>query len=180
MKTIFKVALIAALICSYSCDKDTEAHSVQELSAVDAKGGKDVPRPISITLQGADNQSGIGGTFTGKMKHLGKINGTVAPGDFVDQGGGVFTFDTLPGENDVINAANGDQLFSRGSLTFQFISATEATYSGTITFIGGTGRFVGASGSMQINDGFLEVIGINDLGGPLSIFSHTGNGTIIY
>ena len=112
------------------------------------------------------------------MTHLGKIHGTVAPGTFEDAGNGTYIFTSL--SDDIIVAANGDKLFSRGLLVFVFNSQTAATYTGTITFKGGTGRFEGATGSMQINNGVYEIIGLNDLGGPMGIVSHNGVGTITY
>lgn len=181
MGTIFTIMMATSLLLAISCSKDSATDLAQEnLTATNAKGGKAVTRPISITLSGADDQDGVGGTITGKMAHLGKIYGTVAPGDFVDNGNGTFSFDTIAGLNDVIFAANGDELYSTGSFTFVFISQTEATYSGTITFNGGTGRFADASGSMEINDGFYVITGLSDISTPIGEFSHTGHGSIKY
>ncbi|WP_297764971.1 hypothetical protein [uncultured Muriicola sp.] len=199
MKTIFKLVLMAVLVLTYSCDKETAGDPADELTAVELKGGKDVERPISITLAGADDPDGGLATYTGKMKHLGKIYGTVAPSNFIPDADipGVFNLstigqcgdlqipellDVIPELLDVINAANGDQIFSRGEFTFVFVSDTSATYSGTIYFCGGTGRFEGASGFMEIADGVYNITGPSKFDPEVFVgeFSHTGNGMITY
>lgn len=181
MGTIFTVMMATSLLLAISCSKDGVTDLTQEnLTATSAKGGKAVTRPISITLSGADDQDGVGGTFTGKMAHLGKIYGTVAPGDFLPIGVNTFSFDTQAGLLDVIFAANGDELYSTGSLTFVQISESEFTYSGTITFHGGTGRFADASGYMEINDGVYVITGFSDISTFIGEFSHTGHGSITY
>ncbi|WP_162431070.1 hypothetical protein [Christiangramia aestuarii] len=162
-----------------SCSPESTADPAQKnLTTFDLTGGKDVTRPISIVLEGMDNRDGSGGTTSGEMTHLGKFHGTVAPGSFEDAGNGSFIFTSL--SDDTTVAANGDVLFSRSLLVFVFISQTQATYSGTITFVGGTGRFEGATGSMQIDNGVYNIIGIDDLGGPMGEYSHKGAGTITY
>ena len=186
MKTIIKLALVAVIFITYSCDKESATLS-DELTPVALKGGVAVERPVSISLSGMSDPDGGLDTYTGKMTHLGKIYGTVGranfgphptiPGAFLNSTIGQCDAEEPELVLDVINAANGDKVFSRGELIFVPTNAefTEATYSGVITFCGGTGRFEGASGSMQIADGvfFITADGIGK-------FSHTGNGSIIY
>jgi len=192
MKTIIKLALVAVIFITYSCDKESIALS-DELSSVALKGGKDVKRPISITLHGMDDPDGGLATYTGKMSHLGKIFGTVAPSNFVPDEDIPGTFhlstigkcgdDTQPEILDVIVAANGDKIFSRGELIFVFNQEfTAATYSGIITFCDGTGRFEGAKGTMSIEDGVYQITGPSNYDPEVFIgeFSHTGNGSITY
>lgn len=181
MKKLLKLMLVAIILIAISCSQEAIIEtSPENLNNEVLKRGKDVPRPVSIVLEGIDDQDGVGGTFTARMTHLGKVEGTVAPGTFLPNDDGTFTFETLEGEVDVISAPNGDKLYSRGLLTFIFDSESTATYTGTITFVDGTGRFVGASGSMNIENGVLEFIGLNDLGGPRAKYSHNGHGTITY
>lgn len=191
MKTIIKLALVAVIFITYSCDKESAALS-DELSSIALKGGGDVERPISITLSGMDDPEGGLATMTGKMTHLGKIFGTVGPSNFVPDEGIPGTFylstigqcgdDTQPEILDVIVAANGDKIFSRGELTFVFVSESTATYSGTIYFCDGTGRFEGATGTMSIEDGVYQITGESNTTPkvPIGVFSHTGNGSITY
>ena len=182
MKSILKLILLTTCIVSVvSCSTESISDlSEGDLTSVELKSGKKVERPISIVLEGIDDLDGIGGTFSGRMTHLGKIHGTVGDGTFLPNPDEVGTFIFTSTEDDVVIAANGDQLFSRSSLIFVPTSANSFTYTGTISFIGGTGRFEGATGSMQIDNGVYTLIGPNDVGGFQGTYSHTGTGTIIY
>jgi hypothetical protein len=117
------------------------------------------------------------------MTHLGKIYGTVAPSDFTLTEDG-FDILTTAGDNDVIYAANGDELHSLSDISFvgpvNDFEFGPFTYSGTITFTGGTGRFENAEGFMTIENGEYVIIGQNEDGLPLGAFSHVGNGEIKY
>jgi hypothetical protein len=185
MKSILKLILLTTcIVLVVSCSTESISDlSEGDLTSVELKSGKKVERPISIVLEGIDDLDGIGGTFTGRMTHLGKIHGTVGAGTFLPNGDGTFTFTST--EDDVVIAANGDQLFSRSSLIFVPVSATSFTYTGTISFVGGTGRFAGVpeenGGSMQIDNGVYTIIGPNEIpGGFQGTTSHNGAGTIIY
>ena len=179
LRVIFRLALLATIVMAVSCTKESIAELTPEtLTTADLKKGKAVERPVAIRLEGIDNQSGIGGTFTAQMTHLGKVDGTTEPYNIEDNGDGTFLITSVA--DDVINAANGDKLFSRSLLTFTLVSETSFTYTGTITFVGGTGRFEGATGSMQIDNGVYNIIGENDLGGGRGTSAHDGAGTITY
>ena len=186
MKSILKLILLTTCIVSVvSCSTESISDlSEGDLTSVELKSGKKVERPISIVLEGIDDLDGIGGTFSGRMTHLGKIHGTVGDGTFLPNPDEVGTFIFTSTEDDVVIAANGDQLFSRSSLIFVPTSANSFTYTGTISFVGGTGRFAGVpeenGGSMQIDNGAYTIIGPNDIGGFQGTTSHTGAGTIIY
>lgn len=178
IKAILKLALLTTFILSMvSCSKDSEADLTQEnLTATNAKGGKQVTRPVSISLEALGNFNGMQADFTGKMTHAGKISGTSFYESFVDHGDGTATYTS---DSDVVYAANGDEIHSKSVFNYIFFSGTEATYTGTTTFTGGTGRFAGATGSMEI-DGTFTVIGVDTFGAGLGISKHTGHGTITY
>ena len=160
-----------------SCDKESVTDPIQEnLTATAVKGGKKVTRPISINLEALGNFNGTQADFWGKMTHAGKISGQSFYASFVFTGPGTATFTS---DEDIVYAANGDEVHSYSVFDYSFFSATEATYTGITTFTGGTGRFEGATGSMEIN-GSYTITGEDIFGGGLGISKHTGQGTITY
>ncbi len=176
-KTIIKLMMATTLVMAVSCSKDSVSDLTQEnLTATNAKGGKQVTRPVSISLEALGNFNGMQADFTGKMTHAGKISGTSFYESFVDHGDGTATYTS---DEDIVYAANGDEIHSKSVFYYSFFSGTEATYTGTSTFTGGTGRFEGATGSMEI-DGTFTVTGVDTFGAGLGISKHTGHGSITY
>jgi hypothetical protein len=181
IKAILKLALLTTFILSMvSCSKDSEADLTQEnLTATNAKGGKQVTRPVSISVEALGNFNGMQADFTGKMTHAGKISGTSFYSSFVFTGPNTATYTS---DVDIFYAANGDEIRSQSVFNYTFSFETEpisATYTGTTTFTGGTSRFAGATGSMEI-EGTYIVTGEDTFGGWLGISKHTGHGTITY
>ena len=199
-KSVLGAAFITAFFVTFSCSQLSDAYDSDELIAkealmlppeelelsdelidITARKGKDVTRPVRITLEGIDDADGPGGTFTGIMTHLGKITGVAGLGEVYDVQGNVFKFRTLPGEKDIIYAANGDEVWAATEdMIITFNSETTAVYTQLINFIGGTGRFEGASGFLEIENGTLEIVGVKTNGDPLIRTSHVGNGEITY
>jgi hypothetical protein len=195
-KSVLGAAFITAFFVTSSCSQFSDAYDSDELIAkealtlppdsnelidITARKGNAVTRPVRITLEGIDNADGTGGTFTGIMTHLGKITGVGGLGEIYDVQGNVFKFRTLPGEKDIIYAANGDEVWAATEdMIITFNSETTAVYTQLINFIGGTGRFEGASGFLEIENGTLEIVGVKTNGDPLIRTSHVGNGEITY
>ncbi len=180
-KSVLVAAFIAAFFVTLSCSQESDAYDSNELTGIEAKMGKDVTRPVRITLEGIDNADGPGGTITGKMTHLGKITGINGPSEIYEVFEGGLKSRTIAGGKDIIYAANGDEVWATNDLTIIFTSETTAVYTGLITFKGGTGRFEGSSGFMEIENGDLEVVGLKTDGvTPIAAISHVGNGEITY
>jgi len=177
MKTCFKLLLLSTLMFALSCDKESITDPIQEnLTATNAKGGKQVTRPVSISLEALGNFNGTQADFWGKMTHAGKISGQSFYASFVFTGPGTATYTS---DEDIVYAANGDEVHSYSVFYYTFSSATEATYTGTTIVDGGTGRFEGATGSMEIV-GSYTITSEDIFGAPLGISKHTGHGTITY
>ncbi len=132
---------------------------------------KQVERDISNSIVATDTPPS-GSTFVGKMTHLGEIHGVVTPTGFLDNGDGTFNFSS----NDVLIAANGDELYTETKIVLTFSSALEATYVGGFTITGGTGRFVGATGYLTIPDGVYIINGVTGIGTS----THNAVGKITY
>ena len=114
-----------------------------------AGGGKGTDRPLKGSSTGSLTVSLATGaatsSFTGNISHLGAITG----GDIATltaTGPATFTY----AGTDILEAANGDELFSTFTGSGVFTSATtiQSTQANTIT--GGTGRFADASGTFTI------------------------------
>ncbi len=162
MKTCFKLLFLSSLMFFISCSTESLSEDLTtNLTATAAKAKK--PRPIKNTYVGIDRPDGSGANFTGNMSHAGKITGMTTTTSFTPIGfligdafiltGGIQTSD------DVITAANGDEIntFSTVTVTFSQESIDDGTYSsGTYTggfdIDGGTGRFAEAKGREEIVD----------------------------
>lgn len=177
MKTILKLLLIPTLFLAVSCSKDSVTDVTQEnLTATNAKGGTQVERPLSISLEALGNDNGEYADFQGKMSHGGKMSGKTFYLSFVFTGPNTATYTSA---QDIIYVANGDEIHSKTVLYYIFSSDTESTYAGTTTITGGTGRFAGATGSIEI-EGTYVITGVDMFGNPLGVSIHTGQGTITY
>lgn len=195
-KSVSGAAILLAFFITSSCSQFSDAYDSDELVDkealilatdsnelidITARKGDAVTRPVTITLEGIDNADGPGGTFIGIMTHLGKITGVAGLGEVYDIQGNVFKFRTLPGEKDIIYAANEDEVWAATEdMIITFNSETTAVYTQLINFIGGTGRFEGASGFLEIENGTLEIVGIKTNGDPIISTSHVGYGEITY
>ncbi|MGB5315697.1 MAG: hypothetical protein WBN56_06820, partial [Robiginitalea sp.] len=59
-KSVLVAAFIAAFFVTLSCSQESDAYDSNELTGIEAKMGKDVTRPVRITLEGIDNADGPG------------------------------------------------------------------------------------------------------------------------
>ena len=96
-KSILGIAVLSLFLFTASCSQEGDANLIEDLTVVEAKGGKDVTRPVRITLEGMDNADGPGAQMWGKMTHLGKIYGPVAEGEIYEEVEGGFKFRTIEG-----------------------------------------------------------------------------------
>ncbi len=171
MKAKFLMLASFIFVFFVSCDSSSIDESEPVAAATSSELAKAaVERPISISIVGTDTPTGS--TFVGTMSHLGTIYGDVVTTLFEPNPDGSFNFES----DDVIYAANGDELYSHSVLLFAFTSQLTATYTATITFTGGTGRFVGATGYMTVLNGAYIINGDTAIGTS----SHTANGMIKY
>ncbi len=150
VKTIVKLLMATSLVMVISCSKDSATDLTQEnLTATNAKGGKQVTRPVKNNYVGIDRPDGSGSDFTGNMSHVGKMTGSTYTTAFIDNLDGTYTLTS----DDVINAANGDQIFTSSEVIIVPSSATDGSYYGGFDITGGTGRFDGATGRMEVANG---------------------------
>ena len=173
MKTIFKVAMLIAIMVSFSCEHESPVDLNSEdlqVQTDNSKKGKKVTKSFSNDLEGDDSPSAgeCGGqTFYGTMTHLGKITGfgvTICPEDGDDP----LTFIS----NDIIFAANGDEVYTTSTTYFVILSDTEGTYTGGFDITGGTGRFEEATGYGTFENAVYDL--------TTGHFSHNAIGEITY
>jgi hypothetical protein len=76
--------------------------------------------------------------------------------------------------NDITYAANGDELWTKGSIVIHYPTdgSSTATITGGSTIVGGTGRFAGATGFLIYDNMVYNVVTGHE--------SHTGHGKITY
>lgn len=157
-----------------SCDSSSidESELAAASLSTNAKSikAKPVERDVSNSVVATDTPTGS--TFVGTMTHLGKIHGVVTATALVDNGDGTVNF----ASNDVLVAANGDELYTQTNVVLTFSSALEATYVGGFTVEGGTGRFVGATGYLSIANGVYSINGDTGIGTS----THNAVGKITY
>lgn len=114
-----------------SCDSSSIDESELEATSLTTTSkkmkGKQVERDVSNSVVATDTPTGS--TFVGKMTHLGEIHGVVTATALVDNGDGTVNF----ASNDVLVAANGDELYTQTNVILTFSSALEATYVGGFT-----------------------------------------------
>ncbi|MBT8178601.1 MAG: hypothetical protein KJN96_07805 [Eudoraea sp.] len=196
MKTIFKLALAAMILFTFSCSPDTVLESQENLEAVNAKAKKakkatrawrgkfsnvaDLTQSIVACEPVSEGVVLTTNVISGNMTHLGKIQ----EGSFGrPQDGTCF----LTGPNSVrviynVNyiGAHGDQITTEEDVTIildfdadpnGFVGTFENTKDGNgnpipIKIIDGTGRFEGATGELLFKDASF---------GP----SASGDGTVI-
>ena len=182
MKKIFKLLLVPALLIVFSCDQETVTdYWPEDLTAITAKGKKS--RPIKNSLQSAPDPSGSGLTFFwGTMSHLGKVYGTVETTLFeevYDGDGNLIAWHIT--SSDIVNASNGDLLYTFGDITIDLsgIDLSTVDAPGTIAPItggsiidGGTGRFKNATGEFFYHNMIIDVLTFEE--------SHTSTGWIMY
>ncbi|MCI4443738.1 MAG: hypothetical protein JHC39_09580 [Lentimicrobium sp.] len=181
MKTIAKLALLVTIMMVLSCSdesvttplpQNSAAAKLKSLSAKTGNEGGKVTRPIVNALQSDDYPGAgpLGGAiYYGTMSHLGEVHGIAK------------TISVSPdsdGNLDIINdevtvAANGDKLFSTGSIKLIFPSeGTIATITGGSVITGGTGRFNGATGYFIFENMTIDLVTGHE--------SHTAHGEITY
>ncbi len=178
-KTIFKVALLAVLLFSFSCSNEAVEDPAEGLSAVNASANKKTnpkERPWKIAsagTYGADfNLPGCGPLLplkiegSGKASHVGNLDvvltwctgGIGGPDNYIIDG--------------VITAANGDEIWFQSTGPFR---AFEIDYIIT----GGTERFEYAEGEFTLTQTeFDEENGAGEL--PRGTYANEGVGYIKY
>jgi hypothetical protein len=189
MKKFMIVAISILLLAA--CTKESmqeNSFKAQELSAKNSSNQKvRVTRPISNSLESDSDPSlpplsctvpdgfpgvAIGGgvLFYGNMSHLGKVHG-----NGVNTSCSVISPTQISiTSEDIGYAANGDQLWTEGSIvvTFPPAGSTIATITGGSKIVGGTGRFAGATGYFIYENMVVDLATGHE--------SHTSYGEITY
>lgn len=179
-KNLFKVAMMAVLLFSFSCSKEAVEDPVEVLSAVNASANKETnpkERPWKIASAGtfgADfNLPRCGPLLplkiegSGKASHVGNLDviltwctGEIGgPDNFIIDG--------------VITAANGDEIWFQSTGPFR---PFEIDYIVT----GGTGRFEEAEGEFTLTQTEFEIIDVTPEGFPSGTYANEGAGYIVY
>lgn len=133
-----------------------------------------VTRPITNALESdpdPNTTSVYGGAlFYGTISHLGQVHGKTFNTSFTPVSASVFSITS----DDIVYAANGDELWTKGSIvvTFPTDGSVIATITGGSTIIGGTGRFVGATGYFIYENMVYNIVTGHE--------SHTSYGEITY
>ncbi len=178
MKKIMIMAISILLLAA--CTKESRSENkdqTKELSDKNSKiasKGKRVTRPISNSLQSDPDPNPTtacgGAIFYGTMSHLGKVHGKTVNKTctFIDASTLAIT------SHDITIAANGDELWTEGSIVVHFPTdgSTIATITGGSTIVGGTGRFAGATGYFIYENMVYDLVTGHE--------SHTSHGEITY
>jgi hypothetical protein len=144
--------------CDSSSSDESEVATASLSTTLKSSNSKQVEKDISNSFVGTDTPTGSIGY--GTATHLGEFRGVQTATLFQNNGDGTFNY----ASNDIITAANGDELYTQSSVVLTFTSALEATYVGGFTIIGGTGRFVGATGYLSIANGVYIINGDTGIG----------------
>ena len=178
MKKIMIVAISIFLLAA--CKKESTSEGTNQTQSVSNQNsalkseGKRVTRPISAKLQSDPDPNPTtacgGALFYGTMTHLGKVHGKTVNKTctFINASTLAITSD------DITIAANGDELWTDGSIVVHFPTdgSTIATITGGSTIVGGTGRFAGATGYFIYENMVYDLITGHE--------SHTSYGEITY
>jgi hypothetical protein len=180
MKKSMIMAISVLLLAA--CTKESMQGNANKADALSAKSstkqGARVTRPITNSLQSDPDPSlpplpcGVGGgvLFYGNMDHLGKVhgNGVNKTCSLTSDGKVNIT------SEDIAYAANGDQLWTKGSIfvTFPTDGSAIATITGGSIIVGGTGRFEGATGYFIYENMTANLVTGHE--------SHTAYGEITY
>ncbi len=165
-------ATLLMTACQKEMNSDVQPQTIKGSKIKNLKVG--VTRPISDVLQSnpdPNSTSPYGGAlFYGNMTHLGKVHGKTVNTSFSPLSAGVFSITS----EDIVYAANGDELWTRGDivLTFPTDGSNTATITGGSEIIGGTGRFAGATGYFIYENMVYDIITGHE--------SHTAYGEITY
>ncbi len=181
-KVVFVTAILAVLLCTYSCSKDTVVAPEADLSAVNAKSEKgkmatrawrgkftnaaDLNEPVVICDPAEAGFALTTNIISGNMTHLGKIQ----PGSF-GRPQDFTCFLTSGNTADVIFhvnyiGAHGDMITTEEAVTITVdFDADPTGFTGTfdntrdasgeripIRILEGTGRFEGAEGSLYFKN----------------------------
>lgn len=179
MKRTFMAAMAILLLAACTKDSSTDSFLLEDIEAKQ-NGGNRVTRPISNSLQSDPDPSlpplacagggyaAGGALFYGTITHLGKVTGNVVNQscEFLTDGRLKIT------SKDRIIAANGDFLYTEGTIYVTVVSAETATITGGSTITGGTGRFVGATGYFIYENMVVDLVTGHE--------SHTSYGEITY
>jgi hypothetical protein len=175
------IAAIAILLFAACTKESTMENSLQSesLSAKNsAKEKQRVTRSIINALESDPDLSlaplpcGVGGgaLIYGTMSHMGKVHGkSVNKTCSLTPDGKVAVT-----SEDVTYAANGDEIWTHGSILISFPTdgSTIATITGGSTIVGGTGRFTGATGYFIYENMVVDLLTGHE--------SHTAYGEITY
>lgn len=138
------------------------------------KNGK-VTLPISNNLQSDPDPNPTaecgGALFYGTIQYLGDVHGIVVNKTCTPSADGTQLAIT---SDDISYAANGEQLWTKGSIviTFPTDGSTTATITGGSTIVGGTGRYKGATGYFIYENMVYDIVTGHE--------SHTSHGKITF
>lgn len=109
--------------------------------------------------------------FNGTMSYLGKVHGISVNKTCAFNAAGTQLSNT---SEDTVYAANGEQLWTKGSIviTFPTDGSTTAHITGGSTIAGGTGRFAGATGYFIYENMVYDLVTGHE--------SHTAHGEITF
>ena len=112
-----------------------------------------------------------GALFYGTMTYLGDVHGIVVSKTCTYNADGTQLAVT---DDDIVYAANGEQLWTKGSIviTFPTDGSTTATITGGSTIAGGTGRYKGATGYFIYENMVYDLVTGHE--------SHTAHGKITF
>ncbi|GGK19632.1 hypothetical protein GCM10007962_12130 [Yeosuana aromativorans] len=183
MKTVFKFTLLFVILFALSCTTEStapvldgsDAANLLSKSATNKNANaKRVTRPINTNLESdpdpnTDNPCGES-LFYGNVTHMGKVTGYTDGSDCHWTEAGTL----ISSGHEVTIAANGDELWSDGSIeiTFPTDGSNIATIEGGSTIVGGTGRFEGATGWFIFENMIYNLDTFHE--------SHTAYGEITY
>ncbi len=167
IRKIFKLALLLAIITGVSCSPENlDEPQTSDRTLIQG------PRPITNSLESDPDPNGpppFGESiFSGRMSHLGKVTGVLVVTSIIPDIDGNLDIIT----EDVIIAANGDELYSTSVIKLDPTNPTMATAEGGATFNGGTGRFENATGFLIFENMVFNLVTGHE--------SHTSYGEITY
>lgn len=174
---IMAISILFLAGCTKEAMQDNSIQAESQSSKNSTAQKVRVTRPIFNSLQSDPDPSlpplpcgaGGGAIFYGNMNHLGKVYGNV-----VNKTCGLTADGRLEiSSEDIGYAANGDQLWTKGTIYVTFpTSGTIATITGGSTIVGGTGRFEGATGYFIYQNMVVDLTTGHE--------SHTAYGEITY
>jgi len=164
LTAIFRLAMVSILLIAFSCSKEPlDDQATEDLEAVSLKsennGEKCYKRAItrfSINKYVGINLENGNTEFSGFWSRpIGKYTGSGTTTSFTVNEDGTFTQTS----DDVVIAANGDEMYTSSTVLIIPTSETEGNYTAEFDVTGGTGKFDGATGHFRIRNGKYDAAG---------------------